>query len=164
MLMVSIPATVTSKLRTVVINVEASDTIAAVKSKIQLKENIPSYQQRLVHSLGQELNDSRTLADHKIGNGSTILLNLPNHSIWIYVAMLRTVYKLEVLSLDTIYNVKYKIAGVAGIPLTQQRLTLVGKSDPLKDGRTVRDYEIEEGSQLGCSIDSRDLVVGPPGV
>lgn len=160
--MALISAAVTSKLRTVVINVEVSDTITTVKSRIQLEENIPSYQQRLVHSLGQELDDNRTLADHKIGNGSTILLNLPNRSIWIYVAMLGTVYKLEVLSLDTIYNVKYKIAGVAGIPLTKQRLTLVGKSDPLEDGRTVRDYEIEGGSQLGCSIDSRDLKAGLP--
>lgn len=76
--------------------------------------------------------------------------------------MLRTIYKLEVLSLDTIYNVKYKIAGVAGIPLVQQRLTLIGKSDPLENGRTVRDYEIEEDFQLSCSIDNHDLLAGLP--
>lgn len=157
MLIVFISAAVTTRLRSVFISVEVSDTIATVKSRIQLKENIPAYQQRLVHSLGEELHDNRTLAEHEIGNGSTILLNLPNRSIWIYVAMLGSIYKLEVLSLDTIYNVKYKIAGVAGIPLTRQRLTLIGKPDPLEDNRTVRDYEIEEGSQLGCSIDTRDL-------
>lgn len=142
-----------------VIDVESSDTIATVKSRIQLKENIPSYQQRLVHSPEQELYDSRTLADYKIGNGSTILLDLPNRRIWVYVrvAMLRTTCKLEIFSLDTIYNVKYKIAGVAGIPLVRQRLTLIGKSDPLENGRTVRDYEIEEDFQLSCSIDEHDL-------
>lgn len=147
-------------MRTVIINVEVSDTIATIKSKIQLKENIPSYQQRLVHAPEQELYDSRTLADHKIGNDSTILLDLPNRSIWIYVALFRTIYKLEVFSLDTIFNVKYKIAGVAGIPLAQQRLILMGKSDPLEDARTVRDYEIEEDFQLDCSIDNQDTTAG----
>lgn len=78
------------------------------------------------------------------------------------MALLHTIYKIEIFSLDTIYNVKYKIAGVAGIPLARQRLTLMGKSDSLEDNRTVRDYEIEEDFQLDCSVDSQDTTAGLP--
>ncbi|KAG2560518.1 polyubiquitin-B-like [Panicum virgatum] len=124
--------------KTIVVEVESSDTIEKVKAKIEEKDGIPPDMQRLIfHS--NELKDEHTVGCYGIKDKSSVHLVLRhggNCDMFVYVKVLAggDAITLEVEPSDTVGDVREKVR-------SHQRLLFAGTR--LEDGRRIGDYRFQ---------------------
>ena len=134
--------------KTITLNVKPETSIAEVKAEIQRRRGVPRGKQRLDFGV-HELKEHRKLQEYKIQEESTLYLRVDDlcGSMPIHVLMpTGKMTTLDVFSSDDVRNIKSEIYDKEGISPGQQYLLFDGKE--LEDGRTLNDFNIQQGSML----------------
>lgn len=136
---------------TISVDVEASDTIDNVKTKI--------HDQQTFIFEGYHLEDGKTLEEYNIQKETVLHLGIrPRFDIKIAVPTRQgETITLRVESSDTVENLKNKIQETEGILIYDQILLFEEKQ--LEDAQTLKNYNIEMGSVLDLTLRYKGPVI-----
>ncbi len=133
--------------RTIMLRVSPSDTVAQVKEKIAVQEDIPVERQRLIF-VGEQLNDFDRLLDYRIehesavhlvirsGDGFQVFVRLPGGRMLSF----------EVQPDEQIVEIKRRIQVRHGLQVDLQQLMY--EEQELRDDGTLQEYNIHSNTTL----------------
>jgi predicted RNase H-related nuclease YkuK (DUF458 family) len=143
-----------------VLKVESTDTVSSLKAKIQEKTKISAAMQRLTLDIYEELEESQKLQDYKIQENSIISCHLrliPRDFMAVHVMKSTTRPGSEIVlkaePSDSIEKIKKEIQVKDGISVDKQLLLVDERV--LEDSRTLRYYDIKDGSSIRLQSNSK---------
>jgi hypothetical protein len=141
------------------LEVEPTDTILAVKEKIEILLGVPVEQQELIFA-SKTLNDDQTLQDYSIQKDSTInlVVTIKSIEISILVSDGRT-FTITAFPTDLVSDLKTAIQSQENIPTDKQTLLLSGQE--LNDTATLQSQGIVQGSQLTLILQTAATTTTP---
>ena len=135
--------------RKIILEVQQSDPILIVKKKIEEIEHIKAERQSLCYE-GKELEDNNIVSDYDIKPESIINIGVDEiGGIQLYV---NTPYQKRVTLFvdedDTIETLREILNQREGIGLDVESLGLIGKGKMLENSKTIKDYGIQNYSEI----------------
>ncbi|XP_078458826.1 polyubiquitin-A-like [Lampetra planeri] len=126
--------------------VKLSESVLALKVRIQSKWKVSPAQQRLAYG-GTALQDATTLANCGLKQNATVNLLHVDHAVDVFVKTLANkTLTIEVKLSDSVLSLKQKVQQKAGIPVDQQMLTF--GSHTLENNQKLEWYGIQQHSTI----------------
>ncbi|KAL5781670.1 hypothetical protein ACOSP7_006699 [Xanthoceras sorbifolium] len=139
--------------KTIVLNVQKSDTIQKIKSIIQDREHICSYDFD-IYSSGRLLENHRTVASLNVQSNNTLQL-ISNRKETILVSVetpTEGVIEVEVRWMHTVLDVKKIIESMINIPIQCMELFIGRTEEQLEDGKSFASYDMDQLDFLTIKI------------
>jgi len=134
----------------IVLPVELTSTINALKKEIETSEGVPMLEQRLIFSGRQLLEGEKTLQDCGLSESATILLlhqinNQKSLTVYVRTIQRELDFKLTVALSDTVSSIRTLINQKVKLP---ENYSLVYNGIVLADNSTVLDYGLRDRSSV----------------